>query len=121
MVSPFVKYKDSKLSTKLRDVISHLAVAPRHATGLIPFLILRAAAPQRTHVVAAAVFTVEAKQNSLKRQRTTEKARLYNKSRKSEIATRMKKVSDENVVDSSRAFYSNVRVLNISAISVSHC
>ena len=35
---------------------------------------------------------VEAKQNSLKRQRTTEKARLYNKSRKSEIATRMKKV-----------------------------
>lgn len=35
---------------------------------------------------------VEAKQNSLKRQRTAEKARMYNKSRKSEISTRMKKV-----------------------------
>ena len=35
---------------------------------------------------------VEAKQNSLKRQRTAEKARMYNKSRKSEVATRMKKV-----------------------------
>lgn len=35
---------------------------------------------------------VEAKQNSLKRQRTSETSRLYNKSRKSEIATRMKKV-----------------------------
>jgi len=42
--------------------------------------------------VAASAFVVEAKQNSLKRQRTAEKARLYNKSRKSEIATRMKKV-----------------------------
>ncbi len=36
--------------------------------------------------------TIEAKQNSLKRQRTAEKSRQYNKSRKSEIATRMKKV-----------------------------
>jgi ribosomal protein S20 len=42
--------------------------------------------------VAAAAFLVEAKQNSLKRQRTSEKSRMYNKSRKSEIATRMKKV-----------------------------
>ena len=43
-------------------------------------------------VAAAGAFTVEAKQNSLKRQRTTERSRLYNKSRKSEIATRIKKV-----------------------------
>ena len=42
--------------------------------------------------MAAAAFVVEAKQNSLKRQRTAETARQYNKSRKSEIATRMKKV-----------------------------
>lgn len=53
--------------------------------------LIAAAAPQRS--VAAAAFVVEAKQNSLKRQRTAEKARLYNKSRKSEVATRMKKVS----------------------------
>jgi len=33
-----------------------------------------------------------AKQNSLKRQRTSEKARQYNKAHKSAIATRMKKV-----------------------------
>jgi ribosomal protein S20 len=39
-----------------------------------------------------AAFTVEAKQNSLKRQRTAETARMYNKARKSEIATRIKKV-----------------------------
>ncbi|EFN57891.1 hypothetical protein CHLNCDRAFT_141918 [Chlorella variabilis] len=51
---------------------------------------LVAARPQRA--VAAAAFVVEAKQNSLKRQRTSEKARMNNKSRKSEIATRMKKV-----------------------------
>ncbi|KAG7672976.1 hypothetical protein Ndes2526B_g08498 [Nannochloris sp. 'desiccata'] len=50
------------------------------------------AAPARTSVVTAAVFTVEAKQNSLKRERTAERNRVYNKSRKSEIATRMKKV-----------------------------
>ena len=42
--------------------------------------------------MVAAAFTVEAKQNSLKRQRTAETSRQYNKSRKSEIATRMKKV-----------------------------
>lgn len=51
-----------------------------------------AALQPRTSVVAAASMTIEAKQNSLKRQRTAEKARQYNKSRKSEIATRMKKV-----------------------------
>lgn len=45
----------------------------------------------RTGVVANA-FVVEAKQNSLRRQRTAERARQYNKARKSEIATRMKKV-----------------------------
>mmetsp|Transcript_18267 Transcript_18267/g.43692 ORF Transcript_18267/g.43692 Transcript_18267/m.43692 type:complete len:149 (-) Transcript_18267:163-609(-) len=37
-------------------------------------------------------FFVDAKQNSLKRQRVTERNRLYNKDRKSEIATRIKKV-----------------------------
>lgn len=36
--------------------------------------------------------TIEAKQNSLKRQRVEERNRSYNKSRKSEISTRMKKV-----------------------------
>jgi small subunit ribosomal protein S20 len=51
------------------------------------------AAPARTAVVAAAAFrVVEAKQNSLKRQRTAEKARLRNKSKRSEVATRIKKV-----------------------------
>lgn len=40
----------------------------------------------------AAVFQVHAKQNALGRQRTAEKARLYNKSQKSAIATRVKKV-----------------------------
>jgi ribosomal protein S20 len=42
--------------------------------------------------VAVAAFVVEAKQNSLKRQRTAEKSRLRNKAKKSEISTRMKKV-----------------------------
>ncbi|KAI3427963.1 hypothetical protein D9Q98_006353 [Chlorella vulgaris] len=51
---------------------------------------LMAVRPQR--VVAAAAFVVEAKQNSLRRQRTAETARVNNKSRKSEVATRMKKV-----------------------------
>eukprot|EP00873_Tetraselmis_striata_P006570 jgi/Tetstr1/426834/TSEL_017049.t1 len=35
---------------------------------------------------------VDAKQNSLKRQRTSETARLYNKDKKSAVATRVKKV-----------------------------
>eukprot|EP00240_Pyramimonas_obovata_P007750 CAMPEP_0118958728 /NCGR_PEP_ID=MMETSP1169-20130426/62773_1 /TAXON_ID=36882 /ORGANISM="Pyramimonas obovata, Strain CCMP722" /LENGTH=158 /DNA_ID=CAMNT_0006906853 /DNA_START=93 /DNA_END=569 /DNA_ORIENTATION=+ len=43
-------------------------------------------------VVRSEGFTVYAAQNSLKRQRTSEKARLYNKSKKSEIFTRSKKV-----------------------------
>ncbi|PRW56415.1 30S ribosomal chloroplastic [Chlorella sorokiniana] len=51
---------------------------------------LVAVRPQRS--LAAAAFVVEAKQNSLKRQRTAETARMYNKARKSEVATRMKKV-----------------------------
>ena len=42
--------------------------------------------------MAVAAFVVEAKQNSLKRQRTAEKSRLRNKAKKSEISTRMKKV-----------------------------
>jgi small subunit ribosomal protein S20 len=46
----------------------------------------------RSSVIAAASLVVTAKQNSLKRQRTTEKSRMANKSRKSEIATRIKKV-----------------------------
>lgn len=58
---------------------------------LITYKFPFAATPQRSSVIASA-FVVEAKQNSLRRQRTTEKARLYNKSHKSEIATRMKKV-----------------------------
>ena len=43
-------------------------------------------------VTARATFQVVAKQNSLKRERTSEKARQYNKAHKSAIATRMKKV-----------------------------
>jgi small subunit ribosomal protein S20 len=43
-------------------------------------------------VAAIGRLTIEAKQNSLKRQKTNERNRMYNKSRKSEIATRMKKV-----------------------------
>lgn len=50
-------------------------------------------APRRaSSVTSASRLTIEAKQNSDKRQRTSETARVYNKSRKSEIATRMKKV-----------------------------
>lgn len=67
------------------------AVRPSTSSAARPPPLAAAAAPQRS--VAAAAFVVEAKQNSLKRQRTAEKARLYNKSRKSEIATRMKKAS----------------------------
>jgi ribosomal protein S20 len=37
-------------------------------------------------------FIVDAKQNALKRQRTSETARLYNKDKKSAVATRIKKV-----------------------------
>ena len=53
-----------------------------------------AAQPRATVVTAAsrASVTVEAKQNSLKRERVTLRNRSYNKSRKSEISTRMKKV-----------------------------
>ena len=52
------------------------------------------ARPRSSVVPAAATssLVVEAKQNSLKRQRTAETARMYNKARKSEVATRMKKV-----------------------------
>lgn len=51
---------------------------------------LAVAAPRRA--VQTAAFVVEAKQNSLRRQRVAETARVYNKARKSEIATRIKKV-----------------------------
>jgi ribosomal protein S20 len=44
------------------------------------------------------MFQVEAKQNSLQRQKTSEKARLYNKSRKSAVATRVKKVGPSAVI-----------------------
>lgn len=51
-----------------------------------------AAVSRVSPVAAVGRLTIEAKQNSLKRQRTIERNRMYNKSRKSEIATRMKKV-----------------------------
>ena len=38
------------------------------------------------------MFQVHAKQNALGRQKTSEKARVYNKNQKSAIATRVKKV-----------------------------
>lgn len=41
---------------------------------------------------ASSKMTIQAKQNSLKREKTAERNRMYNKSRKSEITTRMKKV-----------------------------
>ena len=44
-------------------------------------------------VARAGILQVFAKQNSLRRQRTAERARLYNKSRKSAVKTRMKKVT----------------------------
>lgn len=43
-------------------------------------------------MTAAKPLTVEAKQNSKRRERTAEKARMRNKARKSAISTRMKKV-----------------------------
>lgn len=45
-----------------------------------------------TVTLASPVFEVVAKQNSLKRQRVAEKARLRNKARKSAVRTRMRKV-----------------------------
>lgn len=39
---------------------------------------------------------MEAKQNSIQRIRLSEKHRMYNKARKSAIATRMKKVNSES-------------------------
>mmetsp|Transcript_11987 Transcript_11987/g.43778 ORF Transcript_11987/g.43778 Transcript_11987/m.43778 type:complete len:179 (-) Transcript_11987:334-870(-) len=49
---------------------------------------------RRTQGAAASrgVLTIVAKQNTLKRQKTSERDRLYNKARKSEIKTRTKKV-----------------------------
>lgn len=55
-------------------------------------VIFATVAPRVSVVSAATRLTIEAKQNSLKRQKTAERNRVYNKSRKSEIATRMKKV-----------------------------
>jgi small subunit ribosomal protein S20 len=60
-----------------------------------PFLhpVFLSAAQQRRLVAAPATsLVVEAKQNSLKRQRTAERSRAYNRSRKTEISTRIKKV-----------------------------
>lgn len=51
------------------------------------------AAPRPTVAVRAAPLAAFAKQNSVQRTRLAEKARLYNKARKSEVATRIKKVS----------------------------
>eukprot|EP00241_Pyramimonas_parkeae_P008179 CAMPEP_0114226794 /NCGR_PEP_ID=MMETSP0058-20121206/1430_1 /TAXON_ID=36894 /ORGANISM="Pyramimonas parkeae, CCMP726" /LENGTH=151 /DNA_ID=CAMNT_0001337559 /DNA_START=69 /DNA_END=524 /DNA_ORIENTATION=- len=48
-------------------------------------------AVSRARVATPVGFFVDAAQNSLKRQRTSEKARLYNKAKKSEIFTRSKK------------------------------
>lgn len=50
------------------------------------------AATRKAAPVKATAFVVYAAQNSLKRIRTSEKARMYNKSLKSEITTRSKKV-----------------------------
>lgn len=41
---------------------------------------------------SAVAFVIEAKQNSLRRQRTAEKSRVANKARRSEVRTLMKKV-----------------------------
>jgi small subunit ribosomal protein S20 len=49
-------------------------------------------APRRQCSVARAAFTVVAKQNATQRIRLSEKERMYNKARKSAVATRMKKV-----------------------------
>ena len=51
-----------------------------------------AAAPRPSVTAASSKMTIQAKQNSLKREKTAERNRMYNKSRKSEITTRMKKV-----------------------------
>jgi small subunit ribosomal protein S20 len=59
---------------------------------LLLLVIYTTVAPRVSVVSAATRLTIEAKQNSLKRQKTTERNRVYNKSKKSEIATRMKKV-----------------------------
>lgn len=50
------------------------------------------AAPRRQCSVARGAFTVVAKQNATQRIRLSEKERMYNKARKSAVATRMKKV-----------------------------
>lgn len=67
---------------------SLLTVRVSHAVNDVDPL----AAPNQRVVASRAAFQVVAKQNSLKRQRTSEKARVYNKAHKSAVATRMKKV-----------------------------
>ncbi len=56
------------------------------------FSCVSCAAPRRQYSVARAGFTVEAAQNAVQRIRLSEKQRMYNKARKSAVATRMKKV-----------------------------
>lgn len=61
------------------------------ASSLAPLPLL-AVLPRPGVARSALAFLVEAKQNSLRRERTSEKARLRNKGRTSEIKTRIKKV-----------------------------
>lgn len=58
------------------------------ARGFVQF----AGRTQNTVAASRGVFTVVAKQNTLKRQKTSERDRMYNKQRTSEIKTRTKKV-----------------------------
>lgn len=63
------------------------------ADAVVDFTFVRCGAAPRQHAVATvAAVQIQAKQNALRRQRRSEKQRLLNKSRKSAIATRMKKV-----------------------------
>lgn len=61
--------------------------------GLCPVVVRRG-----IQVSSAPLFQVQAKQNTLKRQRQAEKARIRNKSRKSAVRTRMKKVGVEESI-----------------------
>eukprot|EP00959_Pyramimonas_sp_CCMP1952_P063165 1320090-Pyramimonas_sp.AAC.2 len=72
------------------------AGAAKHAPAKLSFSATLRGTPLRASTSKAVArtegFTVYAKQNALKRVRTAEKARMQNKSRKSEIFTRSKKV-----------------------------
>lgn len=61
-------------------------------------LLSNATATQRSATVARSSLVVEAKQNAKQRERLSEAERVYNKARKSAVATRIRKVGFRDVL-----------------------